>query len=246
MANRIQLRRGIKSKLPTLTQGEPAFVTDTRELFIGTGSGNVNIGGSMWYKGTDMSGTSTAVNTYSYNACPLVKVGDTYLNTSNGNVYECTTTGSGTGAKWTYKGNIKGASGKDATQDSVIKWWLESMVKTCIENYDASTEKLISSYAKTHKTTFGWRGEPNPDGSITDKSSTILYLEWNEYGMTDGEIVYLPAYDANYEYIDVEHMEKYTLKNIKGTHVQVVPNSEAVIYFSKNDKLAYLLWQSKE
>ena len=108
MANRIQLRRGIKSKLPTLTQGEPAYVTDTHELFIGTGNGNVNMGGSMWYKGTDMGGESTAANAYSYNACPLVKVGDTYLNTSNGNVYECTTAGSGTSAKWTYKGSIRG------------------------------------------------------------------------------------------------------------------------------------------
>lgn len=45
MANKIKFKRGLKSKLPTLEAGEPAFLTDTRELLIGTGSGNVNISG---------------------------------------------------------------------------------------------------------------------------------------------------------------------------------------------------------
>lgn len=119
MANKILLKRGDKSKLPALTQGEPAFVTDTRELYIGTGSGNVNIGGSMWYKGTDMSGTSATTGAYNYSACPLVKVGDTYLNTSNGNIYECTTAGSGTSAKWTYKGCLKGPQGESGSSDAL-------------------------------------------------------------------------------------------------------------------------------
>ena len=107
MANRIQLKRGIKSKLPTLTQGEPAYTTDTHELYVGTGGGNVNMGGTHWYSGTDMTGTGNS----SYSACPLVKLGDMYLNTSSGNVYECTTAGSGTSAKWTYRGCLKGAAG---------------------------------------------------------------------------------------------------------------------------------------
>lgn len=46
MANKIKFKRGLKSKLPALEAGEPAFLTDTRELFVGTGSGNVNISGS--------------------------------------------------------------------------------------------------------------------------------------------------------------------------------------------------------
>ena len=73
MANKILLRRGLKSKLPTLSAGEPAYTTDSREFFMGTGSGNVNMGGSQWYTGTAMSGTSTS-STYSYTSCPLVKV----------------------------------------------------------------------------------------------------------------------------------------------------------------------------
>lgn len=111
MANKIQLRRGLKSDLPTLASGEPGYITDTRELYIGTGGGNVNMGGSHWYIGTAMSGTNSAANTYSYSGCPDVKLDDIYLNTSNGNIYTCTTAGSGTNAKWTYRGNIKGAKG---------------------------------------------------------------------------------------------------------------------------------------
>ena len=111
MANRIQLRRGIKSKLPTLAVAEGGWCTDTHEFFIGTGSGNVNMGGSYWYKGTAMNGTTATTNNYSYADCPLVKVGDMYLNTSYGYVYECTTAGKGTSAKWTYRGSIRGAAG---------------------------------------------------------------------------------------------------------------------------------------
>ena len=113
MVNRIQLRRGVKSKLPTLSSGEPGYTTDTNELFVGTGSGNVNMGGSHWYTGTAMSASSGSSNYYS--SCPLVKLGDMYLNTSNGNVYECTTAGSGSNAKWTYKGCIKGVKGDTST-----------------------------------------------------------------------------------------------------------------------------------
>lgn len=41
MANKIQLRRGVKANLPTLSVGEPAFCTDTNQFFVGTGSSNV-------------------------------------------------------------------------------------------------------------------------------------------------------------------------------------------------------------
>ena len=41
MANKIQIRRGIKANLPTLSAGEPAFCTDTNQLFVGNGSTNI-------------------------------------------------------------------------------------------------------------------------------------------------------------------------------------------------------------
>lgn len=41
MANKIQIRRGLKANLPSLDVGEPALCTDTKEVFIGNSGGNV-------------------------------------------------------------------------------------------------------------------------------------------------------------------------------------------------------------
>lgn len=43
MSNKIQIKRGIKTNLPVLDVGEPAFTTDTQEFFIGDGSSNIQI-----------------------------------------------------------------------------------------------------------------------------------------------------------------------------------------------------------
>lgn len=46
MADKILLRRGNKADLPTLTGGEPGFALDTKELYIGTASGNEKLWGA--------------------------------------------------------------------------------------------------------------------------------------------------------------------------------------------------------
>jgi len=43
LANKIQVKRGLRSKLPTLALGEPALTTDTKEVFIGHADGNIGI-----------------------------------------------------------------------------------------------------------------------------------------------------------------------------------------------------------
>lgn len=43
MINKILFRRGNRASLPTLNNGEPAFVTDEKELYIGTSAGNIKI-----------------------------------------------------------------------------------------------------------------------------------------------------------------------------------------------------------
>jgi len=55
MANKIQFRRGLKANLPTLSVGEPAFTTDTKEFFIGDGTTNVALTGGQ---GSDVSVTT--------------------------------------------------------------------------------------------------------------------------------------------------------------------------------------------
>jgi hypothetical protein len=46
MANRIQFKRGTRAKIDNiaLNTGEPAFSTDTEELFIGNNNSNIRIG----------------------------------------------------------------------------------------------------------------------------------------------------------------------------------------------------------
>lgn len=43
MANTIQVKRGAKTNLPTLNQGEFGYCTDTDEVYIGDGSANIQI-----------------------------------------------------------------------------------------------------------------------------------------------------------------------------------------------------------
>ena len=53
----LQLRRGLKADLGTLSVGEPGFCTDTHELFIGTATGNVKINIDYSANGADWQGT---------------------------------------------------------------------------------------------------------------------------------------------------------------------------------------------
>lgn len=43
MSNKIQIKRGLKSKLPILADGEFGLCTDTKEVFIGSGGANVDV-----------------------------------------------------------------------------------------------------------------------------------------------------------------------------------------------------------
>ncbi len=45
MANKLQIKRGVKSTLPTLSAGELGYCTDTHDVYVGTGSANKLIGG---------------------------------------------------------------------------------------------------------------------------------------------------------------------------------------------------------
>lgn len=107
MANRIQVRRGLKNELPALSSGEPGFCTDTDEFFVGSDDGNICVNGSSWLFGTSISGIEPDENKYSFSTCPRVKTNDIYFNNTSGSLYICTTPGAGSSAKWTYKGNAR-------------------------------------------------------------------------------------------------------------------------------------------
>ena len=67
--------------------------------------------GSLWYSGTAITGTSTTGTIFSSSGIASALVNDKYLNTSTGNVYNCTTAGAASVAKWQYIGSIKGVKG---------------------------------------------------------------------------------------------------------------------------------------
>jgi hypothetical protein len=69
---KIQIKRGLKSELPTLSVGELGYCTDTKEVFIGSSTGNVlvNSGGEVLYV-TKYSWNTTGTRAISGGACRL-------------------------------------------------------------------------------------------------------------------------------------------------------------------------------
>lgn len=47
MAQTIQIKRGLKTNLPTLASGEMGLCTDTKEVYVGDGVGNILVGRAM-------------------------------------------------------------------------------------------------------------------------------------------------------------------------------------------------------
>lgn len=73
--------------------------------------GETGTRGSQTYMGTAIIGTSTTATIFNDSGINSALENDLYLNTNTWNVYQCTTAGTASVAKWTYKGNIKGVKG---------------------------------------------------------------------------------------------------------------------------------------
>lgn len=54
---KLQIRRGAKSNLPTLSEGELGYCTDTKEVYVGSGSGNTQLA-----KQTDVQNKAVTIN----------------------------------------------------------------------------------------------------------------------------------------------------------------------------------------
>ena len=73
--------------------------------------GDAGMRGSLIYCGTSITGTSTTATIFNSSGINSASVNDLYLNTDTWNIYQCTTSGTTSTAKWVYKGNIKGIKG---------------------------------------------------------------------------------------------------------------------------------------
>ena len=98
----------------TLSNGETATFN------VKNGSkGSTGTRGSQIYSGTAITGTSTTATVFSSSGISSALVNDIYINTSTWNVYQCTTAGAASAAKWKYVGNIKGATGAAGSNATV-------------------------------------------------------------------------------------------------------------------------------
>ncbi len=66
MTSKIKIKRGTRAQLPALELAEPGFTTDTKELYIGDGIGNVKIGGSVDFLGLNDTPSDYIGNENSY------------------------------------------------------------------------------------------------------------------------------------------------------------------------------------
>jgi len=70
--------------------------------------------GSIWYYGTAITGTATSGTVFPGSGITNAKSYDKYVNTADGNIYNCAVGGAPDVAQWAYIGNIMGPAG--ATQ----------------------------------------------------------------------------------------------------------------------------------
>lgn len=90
-----------------------------REIDLGNVRGPRGDGGQRGTRqtqGTKITGTSTTPTVFPGTGIEDAIIGDTYVNTETGNMYQCTLGGSPTVAKWAYAGNLKGPKGDTGAQ----------------------------------------------------------------------------------------------------------------------------------
>ncbi len=125
----IQFKRGVKANLPTLSVGEPAFTTDTKEFFIGDGTTNIKINAAQ---------NNSSVTTYTTTI---------------------TTTWTGTTAPYTQSISIPGISASDTPiVDAVLSSTLataqaEESAWNCVSKIVTDANKIVVTCNKKKPTT---------------------------------------------------------------------------------------------
>lgn len=82
-------------------------------------TGDTGQRGSRWTSGTNVTGTSTTGTIFASTGITDSLLHDYYINTSTGNLYECTVPGPADVAEWTYICNIKGPTGATGPAGSI-------------------------------------------------------------------------------------------------------------------------------
>ena len=175
------------------------------EVDLGNVMGPQGVPGSQWYYGTKITGTSTTGTVFSSSGISNARVNDKYLNTSTGNIYNCTTAGAASVAKWAYIGNIKGPQGNvgpaGPTGEVDFTTPITFSVPSSRSNL-ASGDSIATLFGKTQK----WFNDINSGGASTllaKNLSTNRALISNSSGkiavstITSTELGYLDGVTSN-------------------------------------------------
>lgn len=136
------------------------------EVDLGNVMGPQGYPGSQWYYGTAITGENTSGTTFPSSGISSARVNDKYLNTSTGNIYNCTTAGAASVAKWAYIGNIKGPQGNvgpaGPTGEVDFTTPITFSVPSSRSNL-ASGDSIATLFGKTQK----WFDDINSGGAST-------------------------------------------------------------------------------
>ena len=127
-------------------QGEPGNVGQTGAPGP---KGEPGDRGSRWTSGTAITGTNTEETIFADSGITDAAVDDYYLNTTTGNLYQCTASGAADTAKWVYIGNFKGPKGNDGPAGSI------SDINDQIPTYTEATQLENIESGETVKIAFG-------------------------------------------------------------------------------------------
>lgn len=158
----------------TLTNGTTSTFT------VKNGSrGSTGTRGSLIYWGTKITGTSTTPAVFSASGVSSALVNDMYINTSTWNIYQCTTAGAASAAKWKYIGSIKGAKGDSAfakvyTGTIPASGWAED-ADTGIKTITVSISGITASH--TAKVDHYYNGDGTAEGYATFVEEENQYLD---------------------------------------------------------------------
>ena len=160
--------------------------------------------GATWYAGTAITGTSTTPTAFPNSLIEQSDEGDHYLNTSNQNVYICTTGGDAATALWKYEQNIKGAKGNDGEKAYLHVKYSDDGGATFTANYGEDAGKWIGTYSDDNETDsmrvsdYTWVKIRGDEVTTTKTGSTtkILVNGTESAQVYDGTIIHLAWADS--------------------------------------------------